>query len=73
MNPDTDTVAPRDPDTIRLCNCAVCSRKLLGESERDWLHSLPDDARLMQPPLVAERIHGRPFCRRCLRSRMPKA
>ncbi len=68
-----DTVTARDPDTIRLCNCAICSRSLLGESEAAWLRSLPDESRLMQPPLVAERVHGRPYCRRCVRRRLPRA
>lgn len=63
--------APRDPDTVRLCDCAGCGAALCGESERDWHAGLSAAERAGYPPLVAGRMYGRPYCPDCLRVSAP--
>jgi hypothetical protein len=61
------TLAPRDPQSIKRCNCSSCSRELTGESEADWLISVHPRVRAKQRPLCAGRREGRPLCLECLR------
>ncbi len=46
------------PDDLRVCNCAACRCLLTGAGQED------DDS---YPPVVHERIKGRPYCERCAR------
>lgn len=48
--------------TLRVVNCAGCSKLLTGESHRPKQDELPRQA----PPLVAGRDRGRPYCSPCL-------
>jgi hypothetical protein len=56
------------PDDWIVCNCANCQRILLSDAMRDRHH---------EPTFgywyVAARVDGRPYCRRCLRSRQRRA
>jgi hypothetical protein len=51
---------------IKYVNCAGCRRPLLGESMRGWLRSLQLARRRLLPPLVRDRLRGRPYCAGCL-------
>lgn len=59
----------RDPEEIRMCDCAQCGAILCGESERAWLGSIAASQAAAFPPCVAGRIFGRPYCANCLRCR----
>lgn len=56
---------------LKLCNCAGCTCELLGESMLAWYESLCEKQREGLPPVVAGRIHGRPYCPACLAPRRP--
>lgn len=56
----------RDRNDVRMCNCALCTRPLLGDSERVWWEKLTAAARGEYPEPVAGRVAGRPYCGECL-------
>ena len=60
----------RDPDEVRMCNCASCGMELLGSVEREWALSLSPTERARFPQLVAGRIRERPYCMGCFRDNM---
>jgi len=55
-------------EDIKMCNCSECGVELVGLSERDWYDQLTVDEMRKYPSLTAARVHGRPFCKRCLES-----
>jgi hypothetical protein len=59
-------------DDVKLCNCAGCDAELLGESMREWRAGLKRRDKEVQPPVVADRVYGRPYCRACLARLWPR-
>jgi hypothetical protein len=57
-------------EDLKYCTCAGCGAEALGESMREHHRGLPIAVRLVTP-IVAGRIHGRPYCNSCLRLRHP--
>jgi hypothetical protein len=51
---------------LKMCNCAGCSRRMMGASMAFYLLTLPPSERTKLPPMVAGRIHDRPYCEECL-------
>ena len=58
-------------DDIKMCNCCSCGRDLLGAAMQAWYDSLSHAKQMKLPPLIAGRIHGRPYCPCCLSGRQP--
>lgn len=56
-------------DDVKLCNCSVCNKELLGkETERKVTLGSAIEGGLKFLP-IGGRIFGRPFCLECLRVR----
>lgn len=48
-----------------VCNCEKCGGVLIGRSERAWYRSLSPERRRKWPPIVFDRVNGRPYCAAC--------
>lgn len=55
-----------DPDDVKMCDCSVCFKELLGESMRGVV-AAPD------ADFVAGRVNSRPMCIPCLANRSGRA
>lgn len=60
----------RDPDSIRLVNCASCFAELLGASEREYAAGLSPRERGKLPMHVYGTLNDRPYCRCCFDSKI---
>lgn len=55
----------REPDTMRVCNCAQCGAEMLGESEEPNRLALTEMWKRALPKPVYRRQCGRPYCKGC--------
>jgi hypothetical protein len=60
-----------DSESVRYCNCANCHAELLGTSPENITMAMAVFGPDHMPPRVAGRIHGRPYCARCLETHQP--
>lgn len=54
-------------EDVKLVNCCVCERELMGESMKEHMDNI-DPMLKERWPLVQSRVDGRPYCHLCFRA-----
>ena len=56
-------------EDIKMCNCANCSKELLGRSMLSWYNELTLSKQQQLPPMCHGYLDSRPYCSFCFRIR----